>query len=260
MAATIQVSIAQLETSNRVQVRRRTDPEAVARYAEAMKAGAVFPPLVVFRERGTQRYVIADGNHRREAGLAAGLKTLEVDLRTGNEADALEYALSANTRHGLPRSRADIKNGLRLLMTSPTLKAKFRTNTERADVLCLSDRTFQRLLAEWRDEDGGDDEDEIETAEKERARERVTTPNLKNLEKPCQMAGSPKISQPTRMDLNLRDARAAIEIFCVMPFSGADAFAKFPDGFDLVKVETAYQWIGELLGAAERRPTLTVVK
>ena len=51
-------------------------------YAEAMAAGATFPPLVVFQEGDS--FWLAEGFHRHAAGLHAGLGELPCDVRQGD--------------------------------------------------------------------------------------------------------------------------------------------------------------------------------
>ena len=77
-------------------------------YAEAIKNGAVFPPIVVFAKKGSSRYIGADGEHRVEALKELGRKTVGCTVHEGGYQDALHYALTrANLDHGLRRSSAD---------------------------------------------------------------------------------------------------------------------------------------------------------
>ncbi|HPB77059.1 MAG TPA: ParB/RepB/Spo0J family partition protein, partial [Chromatiaceae bacterium] len=55
-------------------------------YAEAMTAGSVFPPIVVFYD-GTVHW-LADGYHRLEAADEAGLKEITAEVRPGTKRDA----------------------------------------------------------------------------------------------------------------------------------------------------------------------------
>ena len=59
------LSLAQIEYDQRVQVRvLGTNPELVEDYAEAMRQGADFPPMVVFFDRKQLTVCLADGFHR----------------------------------------------------------------------------------------------------------------------------------------------------------------------------------------------------
>src|SRR5258708_37650672 len=93
-----------------VQPRAAINPLVVERYAEAMKAGAVFPVVTVFHD-GTTFY-LADGFHRLEAARCAGLTEIDADVSEGILHDARLYGASANGTHGLPRSQADVRRAI----------------------------------------------------------------------------------------------------------------------------------------------------
>lgn len=93
-----------------MQTRAAMSEDVVTEYAEAMKAGTQFPPIVVYDDG--EFYWLADGFHRLEAMARAGFKKANVDIRTGERHDALRYALSANTGHGLRRTNADKKRAV----------------------------------------------------------------------------------------------------------------------------------------------------
>lgn len=146
------MKIEDIEESPRVQVRAgKPDGATVQRYREAYESGAILPPIVVFNEEGTERYVVADGHHRLAAARAAGLKVIDVDLHHGDEADALKFALSCNAAHGLPRTKKDLEFSVRQLMSNSKLTEQYRTHRDRGELLGVSERTFQRLLADWRE-------------------------------------------------------------------------------------------------------------
>lgn len=68
------------------------------------------PAIVVFHDG--QDYWCADGHHRLAAAVEAGCTEVLADVRRGSKVDALYYALSANTEHGLKRTPADRKNAI----------------------------------------------------------------------------------------------------------------------------------------------------
>ena len=57
----IELPINEIEATAATQVRAKIDPEVVDEYAAAMKRGDKFPRGVVFSERGSHRYILADG-------------------------------------------------------------------------------------------------------------------------------------------------------------------------------------------------------
>lgn len=87
------------------QPRVELDWVTIMSYADDMKAGDVFPPVVVFYDGCT--YWLADGFHRVRAALEAGLSEITADVRGGELKDARWYSYTANQKQGLRRSNAD---------------------------------------------------------------------------------------------------------------------------------------------------------
>jgi uncharacterized ParB-like nuclease family protein len=88
-----------------MQVRARLCEETVKEYAEAMAAGAKFPPVIVFHDGAG--YWLADGFHRLEAWKRNGVETVKAEVKEGSRIDALKFAFSANSSHGLRMSNED---------------------------------------------------------------------------------------------------------------------------------------------------------
>src|SRR3954465_6833095 len=107
----IQISqINECATKARVQTNKAT----IAGYSERMGEGEKFPPLVVFYDG--EHYYLADGDHRREAAIVLGLETIDCEVRTGTERDALLFALGSNVNHGLRRTNADKNHCVRIVL------------------------------------------------------------------------------------------------------------------------------------------------
>ena len=87
------------------QVREAINEATVAEYVERIESGVQFPPIIVFFDGNN--YWIADGWHRLMAHERSGCLTISAEVKRGGERDALQYALSANSAHGLPRTNAD---------------------------------------------------------------------------------------------------------------------------------------------------------
>lgn len=80
------------------------DEHRVDTYAEAMKRGDKFPPVIA---HGKDKLVIADGNHRL-VGSQKAKKPLDVYDITGASATLItQVGYEANTRHGWPTSEAE---------------------------------------------------------------------------------------------------------------------------------------------------------
>jgi hypothetical protein len=92
-------------TDTRCQLRASMNQQTVAEYAEAMREGDMFPPIIVYRDGDT--YLVADGFHRVEAARYAGRDTIDADVREGTLEDACLCASGANKAHGLRRTNAD---------------------------------------------------------------------------------------------------------------------------------------------------------
>lgn len=86
---------------------KEPDPEIVQQYAQAYLEKKELPPVVLFYDRTNKRYLIADGRHRCAARVLLNRREIMAEVQDGDINDALRYALTANTTHGVPRSNAD---------------------------------------------------------------------------------------------------------------------------------------------------------
>ena len=87
------------------QSRAKIDENVVAEYADRMKDGDQFPPVVVFTDG--QSHWLADGFHRFFAAKRCAAPGIGCDVREGTLRDAILFSFSANTNHGLRRTAAD---------------------------------------------------------------------------------------------------------------------------------------------------------
>ena len=106
-----------IRTDGGTQTRAALDERTVADYAEKMRAGEVFPPVVAFYD-GTD-YWLADGFHRHAATLRAELVEIAADVRQGTMRDAVLYSVGANAKHGLRRTDADKRRAVETLLSDP---------------------------------------------------------------------------------------------------------------------------------------------
>ena len=98
----------QIRVDGGTQSRVELNQETVAEYAQAFTAGATFPPVVAFFDGAN--YWLADGFHRYFGARDAGESAIDAEIRTGTQRDAVLYSWGANDKHGLPRSNADKRN------------------------------------------------------------------------------------------------------------------------------------------------------
>jgi hypothetical protein len=100
-----------IHTDLDTQIRVEINNDVVKDYAEAMEAGNVFPPLLVYFDEPNNRYILVDGFHR----LAAHRRlhpndAISVKLELGTLDDARWASIGANLDHGIRRTNADKRN------------------------------------------------------------------------------------------------------------------------------------------------------
>jgi ParB-like nuclease family protein len=82
------------------------DETWVLTIAEAMERGDVFPPIVVWKDKGS--YIVADGNHRVEGATVNGYTEIDayvIEEATQRQIQVLTF--EANAKHGLPASHEE---------------------------------------------------------------------------------------------------------------------------------------------------------
>ena len=104
--------IAKLVTDAGTQVREELNDATISEYAEALEEGARFPPVVIFRAKGTD--LLADGFHRVHAYRRAGRSEIEADVYQGGQDEALWFALGANRAHGQRLSGDDKRRAIEI--------------------------------------------------------------------------------------------------------------------------------------------------
>lgn len=110
-----EILLSAINRDDHTQMRDGIRDDVVSEYADAMRGGATFPPVVVFTEDGN-RYHLADGFHRVEAAQAVNASTIQADVRSGGHRDARLYAAGANATHGLRRTNADKRKSVMALL------------------------------------------------------------------------------------------------------------------------------------------------
>jgi hypothetical protein len=112
-----ELSLSRIIARQEVQARVAINEETIEEYAEAMRNGDRFPPVVVFCDDGGSSYWLADGFHRYHAAKQiANKRSLPAEIRAGGKREAILYAVGANASHGLRRSREDKRNSVLKLL------------------------------------------------------------------------------------------------------------------------------------------------
>ena len=102
------------------QLRAAGSDATIRDYADALAAGATFPPVTVFSDG--EAYFLADGFHRLEAHMLAGISEIDAEILDGDAREAKLHAASANAAHGLQRTGADKRKAITTLLTDPEWK------------------------------------------------------------------------------------------------------------------------------------------
>lgn len=108
------IKLLKISIDGGTQPREDIDEDIVSEYAEAMKDGDQFPPIVVFSDGA--KYWLADGFHRYHASNKVGYLDIEAEVKQGTKRDAILYSVSANSKHGLRRTNADKRKAVLTLL------------------------------------------------------------------------------------------------------------------------------------------------
>ena len=216
----MKLAVDQIEASAATQVRVKIDQKIVKEYAGWIKAGAVFPPLICFAPKNSQRYILADGFHRLAAVKQIGRKTIGVEVREGCVHEALHFALGANEDHGLRRSNADKHHAVVLALDDPYYD---EWSQRQISELCrVSHTTVQRIV------------DARQLAQS------ATDGTNKRPRKP----------KPTQAEVDLKELREALAVIKSFPYSGeglAERLGLDPD--DEQDINYCVAWLTEALRA-----------
>lgn len=136
---TKRLSLEEIDIYSGTQTRVSTNDEAVEGYAEAMKLGAEFPPVIVFFDGA--KYYLADGFHRYLAAKKIEERDLAAEVREGTRGDALIHALGANATNGVYRTNADKRNAAEIALEEWT----DRSNAYLADICKVSIDLVRRV-------------------------------------------------------------------------------------------------------------------
>ena len=115
----MQISISDIRLDGNTQARAGMKTETISDYAEAMKQGDQFPPVVVFNDGSN--YWLADGFHRVYAARDIGLEEIDAEVREGSIHDARWFAVGANNRHGARPTNEDKRSAVQLALEDEKL-------------------------------------------------------------------------------------------------------------------------------------------
>ncbi len=221
----MKLAIDQILISDKTRVRAKVDKHVVDEYAAAIQAGDIFPPVVVFAEKGSQRFFLADGEYRILACLKLDKKTVGVEVKIGTVHDALHYALSANARHGMRRTSADKHHVVELALGDPYY-AEWSLR-EIGELCCVSKDLVRTIKEEQNQKAAGVFKDS----------------KPENNKRPCK-------KKPTQAEVDLKLLRGALAVIKGFPYSGeglAKRLGLTPD--DEIDLKYCVEWLNEALQA-----------
>ena len=114
----VQTAIVALTLDVRLQSRCRLDPKTIDRYVEILQEGGDLDPIQAIRDAKSALWVW-DGFHRTEAYRRAARDTIPLIWQAGTFEDAFRLSLGANSSHGLPRTRADLRRAIERALNNP---------------------------------------------------------------------------------------------------------------------------------------------
>jgi ParB-like nuclease domain len=107
------LAIDQITIDYSVQIRQALSEEAIARYEQVLDR---LPPIAVFRLREDPSVLLlSDGFHRLAAHSRQGRSEIRAEILEGSRDEAMEYAVIANVRHGMPLLAGDRAAGIKRL-------------------------------------------------------------------------------------------------------------------------------------------------
>jgi len=223
-----------IEATAATQVRVRIDRKMVEQYTEDFQNGAAFPPLVCFREKNSDRIILADGFHRQRAAINAGREEIGCFIYEGGTHDALIFALGSNAEHGFRRTNADKRHAVEMALKDPEL-SQLRSQ-EIADICRVAKRTVNRMINEQL-ADGTESQDENDSQD--------------NSDKVKEHDGSDvrdSGKKLTQAEVETAEVREALKQIMCLPYAGEDAIERLVLDPELVAdCEYVSTWLSSLV-------------
>jgi hypothetical protein len=116
-SAKITLQLDQIRTDGGTQPRAHLDEPTIKEYADDMRGGAKFPPVVVFYDG--DHYWLVDGFHRVAAAKRVPRTEISAEVHQGSRRDAVLYSVGVNATHGLRRTNDDKRRTVLVLLNDP---------------------------------------------------------------------------------------------------------------------------------------------
>jgi uncharacterized ParB-like nuclease family protein len=108
------MNVGALVLDERLQSRTEINEATVAEYAENIKAGDDFPPVLIYFDGIS--YYLTDGYHRYHAHKRAEKVSILCEVVHGTFRDATLHATGVNSKHGMRRTHADKRKAVMTLL------------------------------------------------------------------------------------------------------------------------------------------------
>lgn len=112
------IALADIRIDGGTQARISLNQAIVTEYAEHLKDGDKFPPVILFKDTDGNHW-LADGFHRYHAHKANGILDIEATIRDGSIEDAILFAFGANAKRGLSMTWEDNRNIIKRMIEHP---------------------------------------------------------------------------------------------------------------------------------------------
>ena len=219
-----------VEATASTQIRKKLTPEVIDAYCEDLKNGAIFPAIDVFKEKGSSRYILADGFHRLIGCIHAEHEEIECNVHEGGMRECLEFALGANSEHGLRRSSADKRHAVEMALKDPEI-SQFQRQ-EIADICRVTVRTVLRISnLLFVDDDQNRTLSDLDQ----------NGPHAEP-QKPNDGDHRPTKQPLTQAQIERDELRGACKVFAAFPYDGAEVGKLELDKDDIAKLEYTSTW------------------
>lgn len=146
------VALSAITRDASLQVRTKLDERTVKSYANAMEAGAEFPPVRLADVGGT--LYLVDGWHRYEAATVAGRWEIPATIHKMDQREARREAALANLTHGLTLKKSEIRAAFRQFIKGAGHRdAKGRLTSYRDIALAMHGAVSYNTIRNWMEKD-----------------------------------------------------------------------------------------------------------
>ena len=108
------LNVGALILDQKLQSRTEINEQTIEDYADAIKLGDEFPPVLVYFDG--VHYYLTDGYHRYHAYKKAGKVSILCEVVNGTFRDAVLHATGVNSKHGMRRTHADKRKAVMTLL------------------------------------------------------------------------------------------------------------------------------------------------